>query len=172
MKTIITELLKYFTGNESEYSLKKGIYLYGSFGVGKTVIFRIIQRLLSAISPLGEDGKKINKNGFMITSLEQIIETYKSDGNMDYFGYRKESKPIHLCINEFGKPINEKIYGTQANELIYSLFMIRYELFQTGYLTHTTSNFRPEKLNIEPIIKDRMVEMFNFIEVKGESLRK
>jgi len=172
MKAIITELLKYFTGNESEYSLKKGIYLYGNFGVGKTVTFKIIQRLLSVISPLDWSGKKINANGFMITSLEQIIETYKADGNMDYFGYRRESKPIHLCINEFGKPINEKIYGTQANELIYSLFMIRYELFQTGILTHVTSNFRPEKLKIEQIVKDRMVEMFNFIEVKGESLRK
>lgn len=172
IKTIITNLLKYFTGNESEYNLEKGIYLYGNFGVGKTVTFKILQKLLSEISPYDETGKKQNANGFMITSLEQIIETYKSDGNMDYFGYRRESKPLHLCINEFGKPINEKIYGTQADNLIYSLFMVRYELFQTGILTHVTSNFKPEKLNIEQIVKDRMVEMFNFIEVKGDSLRK
>jgi len=49
--------------------------------------------------------------------------------------------------------------------------MVRYELLQTGILTHVTSNFRPEKLKIEQIVKDRMVEMFNFIEIKGESLR-
>jgi len=169
---IITGLLKYFTGNPGEYDLTKGIYLHGDFGLGKTTIFAIIRKLLSEISPIDETGKKQNANGFLITSIEQIIETYKEDGNMDYYGYRRDSKPINLCVNEFGKSINDKIYGTDADYLINSLMMIRYELFQKGILTHVTSNFHPSKLKTEKILSDRYVEMFNFIELKGESLRR
>jgi len=169
---IITNLLIYFTGNTGEYDLNKGIYLVGDYGVGKSTIFTILRKLLAHISLTDNFGKKLNPNGFQITSVEQIIDVYKKDGSLDYFGFRKESKPLHLCINEFGKDVNEKIYGTQANELINSLFMIRYELFQQGYLTHCTSNFHPKDLKIEKIIADRMKEMFNFIELKGESFRK
>jgi predicted ATPase len=168
---IITNLLKYFTGNKGEYNLDKGIYLHGGFGAGKTTLFRIIRSLLAHIAVTDPYGKRINPNGFLITSIENIIETYKNDGNLEYFGYSRETTPIHLCINEFGKKVNDKIYGTDANEIINSLFMIRYELFQNGKLTHVTSNFHPKQIQIESILIDRMIEMFNFIELKGNSLR-
>jgi hypothetical protein len=38
-------------------------------------------------------------------------------------------------------------------------------------LTHVTSNFHPKQIQIESILIDRMIEMFNFIELKGNSLR-
>lgn len=162
---ILTGLLKYFTGSIGVYDLNKGIYLFGKFGVGKTVMFKIIQKLIAKLFPF-------NKNGFHITSIEQIIDHYKKENNLDKFGYREESKPLHLCINEFGKSINEKIYGTNADAIIHSLMMVRYELFQKGKLTHVTSNYNPAKLDVEPIIKDRLVEMFNVIEITGDSFRK
>lgn len=168
----ITNLMKYFTGNENEqFNLNKGIFIYGEPGLGKSTIFAIIQKLLSWISVFDENGKRINSNGFMITSVEQIIENYKHDGNLDYFGYRKESKPIHLCINEFGKTVKDKIFGTDANQLIDSLFMIRYELFQKGYLTHVTSNYSPENIETNKLIADRIIEMFNIVEINGNSFR-
>lgn len=168
---IITELLKYFTGNESIYSREKGIYLFGAYGIGKSMFFEVVRKMLTNISKINEFGKKVNPNGFMVTSSEKIIENYKEDGTLDYYGYRRESTPIHLLINEFGKKLNEKIYGTEANELLNSLFMIRYELFQRGYLTHVTSNCVPNDLKLEPILLDRAIEMFNFIEIKGNSFR-
>jgi predicted ATPase len=170
--SIITELLKYFTGNQCIYDLNKGIYLFGIFGIGKSMLFEIIRKTISDLAKFDEFGKKINPNGFLITSSEQIIETYKHDGNLDYYGYRKESVPIDLLINEFGKKLNDKIYGTDANELLNSLFMIRYELFQRGILTHVTSNSHPDKLDLQPILLERAIEMFNFVELNGESFRK
>lgn len=161
----VTNLLKYFTGNEGKYDINKGIYIFGAYGCGKTILIQTIRKFLASVFPF-------SGNGFQITSLEQIIETYKSEKSLDYFGYKKESTPVHLCINEFGKILEEKIYGTDANSIIDSLFMIRYELFQQGYLTHVTSNFHPKELNISPVIRDRLNEMFNFIEFKGDSFRK
>lgn len=161
----ITDLLKYFTGNTGTLALDKGIYIFGTYGCGKTILFQVIQKLLANIFPF-------SGNGFQITSLEKVIERFKTDNNLDYFGYRTEAEPIHLCINEYGKRLEEKIFGTDANVIITSLFMIRYELFQQGYLTHITSNYHPEDLDLEPVIRDRLKEMFNFIEFKGESFRK
>lgn len=161
---IITNLLIYFTGNAGNYDLNKGIYIYGDYGLGKTILMASIRKLLAIYFPF-------NANGFLSVSLEKIIEHYKNTGNVTKYGYGINDNPINLCIDEFGKEMNEKIYGTSADNVIHSLFMMRYELFQKGKLTHVTSNFNPNEINIEPIIKDRMAEMFNFIEIKGESFR-
>jgi len=160
----LTDMLRYFTGNEG-LDLNKGIYLYGTFGCGKTALMASIRRYLATYFPF-------NANGFLSVSLEKIIEDYKSDGNIAKYSYGINDNPINLCIDEFGKEMNEKIYGTSADSVIKSMFMVRYELFGRGKLTHVTSNFSPEELNLEPILKDRMAEMFNFIHLKGDSFRK
>lgn len=163
---IVTDLLKYFTGNEGKYDLNKGIYLYGTFGIGKTIIMETFKKFLA-------DNFWMSKNGFHTTSVEQIIERYKKENSLDYYGRNKESKPFNMCINEFGKKVSEKIYGTDVDRLIESLFMIRYELFQTNKaVTHVTSNYDPKELTMPSVIKDRINEMFNFIKITGESLRK
>lgn len=162
-KEIITSLIKYFTGN-GDIDLTKGIYLYGDYGTGKTRIFEIIRKLLAKLFPF-------NPNGYSIASIEMIVEHYKSEKNLTKYGYNKNDIPLNLCINEFGKKMNEKHFGTDVNAIIESLFMIRYELYQQGKITHVTSNYSPSELNYPPIIKDRISEMFNFIEIKGESFR-
>jgi predicted ATPase len=160
----LTDLLRYFTGNEG-LDLNKGIYLYGTFGCGKTVLMASIRRFLATHFPW-------NKNGFLSVSLEKIIEDYKSDGNIAKYSFGINDNPINLCVDEFGKEMNEKIYGTSADSVIKSMFMVRYELFVRGKLTHITSNYSPEDLNMDPISKDRMAEMFNFIHIGGESFRR
>ena len=161
---VISDLLCYFTGN-GVLDLDKGIYLYGAYGSGKTALMASIRRYLADYFPF-------NSNGFLSVSLEKIIEDYKSEGNIAKYSCGINDNPINLCIDEFGKEMNEKIYGTSADSVIKSMFMVRYELFGRGKLTHVTSNFSPEELNVEPILKDRMTEMFNFIELKGESFRR
>ena len=162
----ITDLLKYFTGNESGFDSNKGIYLYGNYGIGKSALMATIQKTLAYCFPFSQ-------NGFMIKSLEDIIDIYKTDGSLETVAYRRNESPKHFCINEFGKDINDKIYGTSARQIIHSLFMLRYQMYQELKLfTHTTSNYSPNEIDVEPIVMDRMVEMFNFIEIKGESFRK
>ena len=165
-RKLVTDLLKYFTGNEGKYDLNKGIYFYGDFGIGKTITMEVFRRFIA-------DNFWMSKNGYHTTSIEQIIERYKTDNSLDYYGFNKNAKPFNLCINEFGKKVSEKIYGTEVDRLIESLFMIRYKLFQTNkVITHITSNYDPSELTLPAILKDRMNEMFNFIKVNGESLRK
>lgn len=163
---IITELMKYFTGNESQFDLGKGVYIYGDYGVGKSALMAIIQRTIATCFPF-------SVNGFMAKSLEDIIDEYKEAGNLDSITYRKHDKPKHLCINEFGKTMDDKIYGTRADSVIHSLFMIRYQLFQdSGILTHATSNYSVDNAGAKPIVMDRMIEMFNFVKLTGNSFRR
>jgi len=169
-KVKISELLKYFTGNECSLDLSKGIFIYGNFGVGKTTILESIKECLFIVSDMGWDGKKINPNSFMSASIEIIIEHFKKEKNLVKYGFDEVKR--NLCIHEFLKVMSEKIYGTDVNSIIESLIMIRYELYQIGYLTHATSNVNPFEIEMPEIVRDRMVEMFNFIEINGTSLRK
>lgn len=106
----------------------------------------------------------------MSASIERIIEHFKKEKNLDKYGFDEVKR--NLCIHEFLKKMSEKIYGTDVNSIIESLLMIRYELYQMGYLTHATSNVNPFNIDLPEIVKDRMVEMFNFIEITGESMRR
>ncbi len=167
MKIVFNSLFLYFTGNGG-YDMSKGIYLYGEFGVGKTITMSIFSRFLATFFPF-------SANGFGITSVEKISESYRDNGNIAKYGRNTEdNKPFNLCINEFGKPIDEKFYGTNIQYVINSMLMARYEIFQEKkILTHATSNFHPGKLDcFDSALMDRFKEMFNFIEIKGDSFRK
>jgi len=165
LKQIFNNLFLYFTGNGG-YDMNKGIYLYGDFGVGKTVTMLIFRKFLASYFPF-------NSNGYGFVSVEKLAEHYKSEGNLLRYG-RNKDEFFNLCINEFGKEVDEKYYGTNIQNTINSLLMVRYELFQENkILTHATSNFHPSTLDcFDNALMDRFKEMFNFVELKGESFRK
>jgi predicted ATPase len=170
LKEIFGHLFIYFTGNDGKYDLNKGIYLYGKFGIGKTVAMKIFSKFL-------QQNFNFGPNNFGITSIEEIAEYYKENGNLFKFGRNwEEGKMIahNKCINEFGKPLEEKHYGTNIQNVINSMLMVRYELFQERKaITHATSNFHPGDLEcFDDALLDRFKEMFNFIELKGDNFRK
>jgi len=168
-KKIYHDLLYYFTGNVGDLDLKKGIYLYGSFGLGKTTAFLIMREFVNMIKPF-------NQNSFMITSVEGIMEHYKAERNLIHFGKNiidGRDKTKHLLINEFGKDAKETYFGTSFNEIINSLIMTRYEVFQEhNKVTHITSNYAPNQLKVDNAVNDRLHEMFNFVKIGGVSRRK
>ena len=170
LKPIYNNLLLYFTGNEGPYDLDKGIYLYGEYGIGKTVTMKIFSKFLSTLWNFGP-------NNFGMTSIEQILETLKADGNLQKYGLNwdgDKERPFSTCINELGKTVDEKYYGTRAQSVINSMLMVRYEIFQNRKaMTHATSNYRPSQLEgFDGAILDRFNEMFNFIPVGGRTFRK
>jgi len=79
LKPTLYMLCKYFLGIEGDLDLNKGIFLVGKFGVGKTTIMMAFRRWLA-------DNWSQNHqrgNGFMATSIEEIIQDYKMAGNLD-----------------------------------------------------------------------------------------
>jgi len=167
-KNILKELLMYFSGSDSfNGSLKKGIMLVGDIGTGKSLLFKIFKRYTSEI---------LRVNSFQYFSTQEITDNVNISG-VDYLQAFNDNfgNPITCYIDDIASK-NEVIkhYGTEVNT-IEQLLSIRYNVF-TRYrkLTHTTSNKYPSELTnvYEKRIIDRMVEMFNILELPGKSFRK
>lgn len=170
LKHTLNILCSYFLGVSGELNLNKGIFLIGGYGVGKSTIMMSMRRWLA------DNWNKDHQigNGFMVTSIEEIIQDYKESKSLDRWVnnsddcYRPGAR--HLLINEFGLDLKDKIYGVDSNQIIKSLMKMRYDLFQNyGKLTHVTSNFDPN--SDDGALMDRYVEMFNVVEVPGKSFR-
>jgi energy-coupling factor transporter ATP-binding protein EcfA2 len=163
---IINEIYFYAHGR-GKLDPKKGILLWGEIGAGKSTLMKI----------LAEYQRKIDsEKGFKCVNCGHLAAQYSTFGaealnestwNESYKGV----DPIERGFDELGRePTPAKYYGSELNVMQYVL-QIRYDL---KVKTHCTTNLTPEtigeKYGIH--IMDRAVEMFNFIKLEGESLRK
>lgn len=154
---IIENLYYYFTNNKNfEGELQKGIYLYGPKGTGKTLL---LQAFISIYQSFGKEiwYRQAKKLGLGIKSLQDINSISEHPMMIDDIGRETtESNDYAAKI----RPIGDLIYA-------------RYD---KGALTFGTSNVKIEsdalKKKYGDTVVDRMVEMFNEFELKGESLRK
>ncbi len=177
IRTLWSGLFKYFIGSpDSPYDLKKSIALTGQYGVGKSTIFMIVHKWL-------EKWMIRHPNTYRISSTEEVIATMQENDWLDSVLLHNQQlnvhgcqipAPIHILVNEFAYMYDVKHYGTNIKELIEMFIMKRYDIFQSyNKLTHVTMNMDVSDLkeNFSPRIVDRFREMFNIIEVKGESFR-
>lgn len=77
-----------------------------------------------------------------------------------------------MAFDELGRePCPAKYFGTEVNVMQY-IFQCRYE-FRNECLTHVTTNFSPKEIQrmYGSYIADRINEMFNVIEMTGQSRR-
>ena len=171
---IINMLSLYFMGMVEfphDFSLDKGFALYGYWGVGKTAMFDNFKLCLNDLQ---------TGNNYYVTSIEQIVDHYREHNSIKKFYHNwmggEQYIPFHLVINEFGAEIKEKHYGTNVNEIINELMMLRYEVMcnkTNPKVTHITTNETQEALykGLPMKLRDRFTEMFNFVELKGKSMR-
>ena len=129
----------------------KGLLLFGPNGTGKTTALRQWQGGMWAIGsiPLANE---VQNHG------RQYLQKFT----------------IHdMIIDDLGRePLTVKSYGDEVS-VIHDLIFLRYQAFQRGYMTHITNNLSfteiEERYGVP--IADRIKEMCQVIEFKGESLR-
>jgi DNA replication protein DnaC len=154
-KHMINYLFYYLIGaKEFPGNLNKGILISGSLGIGKTIIMNafcnIYENLCSKV--------------FVRLHSKKIIQFIKSKEP----GYL-DKRPVF--IDDLGRePVEINDYGTKERPIV-DLISIRYD---TGALTFATTNFKTETLTefYGQAIVDRFKEMFNYVEIIGESKRK
>lgn len=163
-KEVIQEIIKYFLGIECKYDLKKGIYLFGNVGRGKTFLLRV---MLSMVNAINFDFRK-----FKIVSVKEIM--FEISKQSSIAPLEKYLKKVY-CFDDFGfEDSNFKLYGNEMPIMEYVVSM-RYDKFiRSGLTTHITTNVPPEE--ITNIYGDRVFsrakEMFNFVFLGGDDKRK
>ncbi len=160
-------LYSYFTAAaDSPYDLRKGLWLDGPIGTGKTTLMRVFRELCLD-----------QRRAYRMETSSEIACAFSTSGDLDVYtanlrGY--SHRPLTLCIDELGRePLAASYYGTRFNVLQYVLQQ-RYTLWQTqGVITHVTTNLSADEVidRYEDYIFDRCRHMFNIVTVEGRSKR-
>jgi hypothetical protein len=173
---VIKILVKYFSNQQSQnISLQKGIFLRGPYGTGKTLMMRAFatwpgnQRRFRMVN-CRDIQKDAAANGF-----EALLKYSKQSYNYKRGTYHRDNGAIVYCFDDFGAEKTTKFYGTEIN-VMEELIQDRYNEFEeAGMLTHVTSNLKDGDY-IEKMyggrVRDRLRQMFNFIDLLGDTNRK
>lgn len=174
---IVDDITKYFIGDPSgPYSLVKGLFVYGGLGVGKTMLFRVMQTVCR-VTPILE----MQFEEVATKTLYERYVTYKESKE-------KKNNPLaqysrgHLLLNDLGEERQTHISYTNEERPMDLLLSERNEAWDRfGHLTHVTTNLGlgdsetalEDQLNkvYGSRILDRFHDMFEIILLPGESKR-
>lgn len=171
-KKLLSALYDYVWGKSQLLDSQKGLLLWGPIGVGKSVLLKGLQRYYGKINQfcLGSNSKN---TGFKMISAAEIALLYAEKGMNGIAQYTDRECMCHLAIDELGRePLDAKHYGTGIN-VVQVILQLRYE-FRREFVTLATTNLNPDtdfSDKYGDYIADRIKEMFNVVEIKGNSRR-
>jgi DNA replication protein DnaC len=161
--------VKYFTLDPtSEWDLDKGLFLYGVFGVGKTLFYKVFRAYLNA-----------HGRGLNAITADELAAEYTLNGFpaiMKYSSVREMEgfKPCELLIDDLGQGANHvKFYGSHT-DVIVEILQRRYRVFTDAYKrTFISTNLQPSEIKdlYGEYIASRMREMFNIVLFHGTDKR-
>lgn len=183
-KPIFNDIVLYCLNAGGNLSPRKGLWIWGDIGTGKTTLLRIIRNYCALVRPVDSDGTAY---GFRITNAIEVCSKFESKGydgiqtyicrNPEaYIGlYNIDDNISRQAFDELGSEARiTQHYGCVENVFQYIL-QRRYERHDgINNITHVTTNLTPEQMseNYGLRIYDRCKEMFNFIAMMGKTFRK
>lgn len=167
----MNDIFCYAEKRSGRFDTGKGIWLWGTYGTGKSTIIQILKTYDTLSSGLSVGGYPVG--GFRIESASTAAAQYQMKGPdaLNPYTYNN-GNPTTMAFDELGREtLPAKHFGTDLNVMQY-IFQCRYE-FRTEALTHVTTNMslKDTQLKYGPYIADRINELFNVIEIKGNSRR-
>lgn len=166
-------LCRYFSNDKDfetgEYSLKKGILLFGNVGCGKTTmmeIFKANQKNSYVVISARSIAAKYMEFGFDgIGQYNELIQAFPNEFKINEYG---------LCIDDLGTESDKKHFGNNIN-VIQEILLNRYDKLSLNGKTFITTNLTGEDIEKEYglRLRSRMREMFNTItfDTKSSDLR-
>lgn len=178
MKSTLNDLLRWCLRLEGRYDPDKGLWLWGDIGTGKSTMLEIVKQFCRIVRPpiayrVDDNTRALRGEkwfyGFRTTNASVVA------GEFARFGYPGIETFITNCRQAFDEVGRECIptgfFGNMENVFQY-IIQRRYDLRNNDF-THVTSNLQPEEIGAVygDHIYDRCCEMFNFVEMRGESWR-
>lgn len=176
IKTVLNALCYYFTDNEqfekinTDWSLQKGLFLWGNVGVGKTTLMHLFsknKRQCFQVVSCRKFSNEFAKFG------DDVIDPYRSvlysvPGSDNYL-----QKQMGVCFDDLGTEKDAVNYGNRKN-IMEEILLDRYDNKVPFYQTHITTNLSAQEIEERygTRVRSRMREMFNMIELHGSDLRK
>ncbi len=165
-RDLVNDLFLYFHFQKGRLDLRKGLWLEGPVGTGKSTLMQVFSQYLKSL-----------QMGFRVYICSQVTTDYSLTGDLsrylDNAGW-SSSGPVPMCFDELGRePLPAKYYGTELNVMQHILH-IRYSYWQiAGLRTFVTTNANGNDIErlYGDFIRDRRKEMFNIIPVTGDSRR-
>ena len=169
---VLSKLYAYITQDvklcaQFSLDLKKGIFLVGGVGVGKTVFMLILRQLF----PI--------KERYTVKPCQQLALEYIDQGTnvlmrygrnyVDYVDINTINRSY--CFDDLGSEEATKHYGNDANVMA-QIIQMRYNIFQgRKVLTHFTSNLTSDQIDVYygARVRSRLKEMCNWIEFSSTS---
>jgi len=180
-KDAYNQMIYYFLRSERfQGDLKKGLFLVGRYGTGKTLAFEIFREFVNFLK-LDEFPYSL---GFETCDVNQVVSEFEDENTGGEKRIKKYKSLQRWVFNDLGKEMKDQNYAVHYGKkinLLEKILAARYIYFvEKGIKTHATSNYRiqnndgerPFKAMYGEYIDDRMTQMFNEIIFKGYSRRK
>lgn len=165
-KKLVGDLFNYFLGLPGELDTRKGLWLEGPVGTGKSMLMYVFSEFMKSL-----------QQGFQVYICSSVTTEYALSGDLDKYLLNENgfaTYPVPMCFDELGRePIPSAYYGQKMNVMQHILH-VRYSYWQTtGLKTYVTTNCDANKIGeiYDDYIRDRRKEMFNKIVLDGASRR-
>ena len=146
----LENIVNYFFTGETTLDRNKGLMIRGSFGVGKTIILKIIQKML-------QQDKK-----FAYNPSNDVVAQYNIGGDEAIAIYKQKKERL---FDDFGAEEIGKHFGNNV-EVFQKIIYSRYDLLKYQHIrTHLTTNLSNEQIceKYGERAYDRLKDMFNVI---------
>lgn len=149
------------------FDLNKGLFIYGKIGTGKSILFNSLELIFKKMDFFYHKFERISCKKIVL----QVDEVQKLSAINPYLKRQ-------WMFDDLGHEKNMlKLWGNNVN-VMEEIMTERYNQFiDHGTKTHVTSNLAiadPDEITLMygDRVRDRFNQMFNFIYMGGESLRK
>ena len=154
----------FITSNVIPGDPKKGLYICGPTGSGKSLLLSVVRAYLTALYAKIRIGDQVENLTWESRRADEICVEYAKSGDLGQF-----LTAGVLCIQDIGSEQKETLFMGNRVEVIRTI--LEYRGDRTNLMTILTSNDRISDGVYGPRVQSRLCEMCNYFELTGKDRR-